>query len=160
MTQQTRQRPFVVTLLAILAGIVGVISVIHALQGLGILPYFIGAFKVRNFDLWYAFMWGLMAWVYFWLAQMLWRVERSAWLFLAVITVFNLILDFTSMLTSGATFSDVSVHFILNALILIYVAIMASKLVRIARDLGELTQLVDRREAAREEAAAEETVPR
>ena len=85
MTQQAKQRPFLVTLLAILAGIVGVVAVIHTLQGLGILPFFIGSFKVRNFDLWYALTWGLMAWVYFWLVQMLWRLDRSAWLFLAVI---------------------------------------------------------------------------
>jgi hypothetical protein len=131
MTQQTKQRPFVVTILAVLAGIVGVLSVIHALQGLGILPFLIGPFNatVRTFDLWYAFMWGLMAWVYFWLAQMLWRVDRQAWLFMAVITVFNLILDFTTLLTGGATttFSDVSVSFILNALILIYVMLPGTK---------------------------------
>jgi hypothetical protein len=127
MTQPTKQRPMVVTILAVLAAAVGVVSVIHALQGLGILPFFIGSFKVRNFDLWYAFMWGLMAWVYFWLTQMLWRVERSAWLFMAVITVFNLILDFTTMLSSNATFSDVSVSFILNALILIYVMLPGTK---------------------------------
>jgi hypothetical protein len=126
-TQQNRQRPFVVTILAVLAGIVGVVSAIHALQGLGILPYFIGSFKVRNFDLWYAFVWGLMAYVYFWLVQMLWRVDRSAWMFMAIITVFNLILDFTMILTSGTTFSDVSVHFILNALILIYVMLPGTK---------------------------------
>jgi hypothetical protein len=127
MTQQTRQRPFVVTILAILAGIAGVIAVIFTLQGLGILPYFIGPYKIRNFDLWYASMWGLMAWVYLWLTRMLWRVDRAAWLFMAVITVFNLILDFTTMLTSNATFSDVSVHFILNALILIYVLLPSTK---------------------------------
>jgi len=117
----------VVTILAILAGIVGVVSVIHALQGLGILPFFIGSFKVRNFDLWYAISWGLMAWIYFWLVQMIWRMDKSAWLFMAVITVFNLILDFTTMLTSNATFSDVSVSFILNALILIYVMLPGTK---------------------------------
>ena len=127
MTQQTKQRPFLVTILAILAGIVGVVSVIHALQGLGILPYIVGSFKVRNFDLWYALTWGLMAWIYFWLVQMIWRMEKSAWLFMAVITAFNLILDFTAMLTSGTTFSDVSVSFILNALILIYVMLPGTK---------------------------------
>ena len=116
-----------VTILAILAGIVGVVSVIHALQGLGILPFIIGSFKVRNFDLWYAISWGLMAWIYFWLVQMIWRMDKSAWLFMAVITVFNLILDFTTMLTSNATFSDVSVSFILNALILIYVMLPGTK---------------------------------
>ena len=52
-------------------------------------------------------------------------------------------------------------YLVFLALILIYVAIMAGKLVRIARDLGELTRIVERREAARDEdAAAEETVTR
>ena len=127
MTQQAKQRPFLVTLLAILAGAIGVIAVIHALQGLGILPFFIGSFKVRNFDLWYALTWGLMAWIYFWLVQMIWRMDKSAWLFMAVITVFNIILDFTAILTSNVTFSDVSVSFILNALILIYVMLPGTK---------------------------------
>ena len=35
------------------------------------------------------------------------------------------------------------------ALVLIYVAIMASKLARISREIGELSELVDRRRAAR-----------
>ena len=51
-------------------------------------------------------------------------------------------------------------YLVFLALILIYVAIMAGKLARIARELGELTQLVERRERARAEDAAEETVPR
>jgi hypothetical protein len=37
------------------------------------------------------------------------------------------------------------------ALILIYVAIMASRLARITRDLDELNQLVDERQSAQEE---------
>ncbi len=128
MAQQTKQRPILVTILAILAGIAGVIAAFHTLQWLGILPFFLGPVKMREFNLWYAFMWGLLAWVYFWLTQMLWRVDRSAWLFLAVITVFNLILAFTEILTSATTtFSDVSVSFILNALILIYVLLPGTK---------------------------------
>jgi hypothetical protein len=51
-------------------------------------------------------------------------------------------------------------YLVFLALILIYVAIMAGKLVRIARELGELTQLVERRDRDREEDAAEETVTR
>jgi hypothetical protein len=127
MAQPTKQRPILVTILAILAAIAGVIAAIFALQGLGILPYIIGPYKIRNFELWYGLMWGLMAWVYFWLTQMLWRVERSAWLFMAAITAFNLILDFSTMLFSNATFSDVSVHFILNALILLYVMLPGTR---------------------------------
>jgi hypothetical protein len=58
-------------------------------------------------------------------------------------------------------------YLVFLALILIYVAIMASKLVRISRDLGELNELLDRRERRADargdddrEQAAEETVPR
>ena len=54
-------------------------------------------------------------------------------------------------------------YLVFLALILIYVAIMASKLVRISRDLGELTQILDRRDRRRaeaDEAPAQETVPR
>ncbi len=128
MTQQTKRRPIVVTILATLAGVAGVVAAIHTLQWLSILPFFLGPVKLREFNLWYALMWGLMVWVYFWLAQMLWRVDRSAWLFLAVITVFNLILAFTEIVTSATTtFSDVSVSVILNALVLIYVMLPSTK---------------------------------
>jgi hypothetical protein len=53
-------------------------------------------------------------------------------------------------------------YLVFLALILIYVAIMASKLVRIGRELGELTEIVDRRDRQRQtdEAPAEEAVRR
>jgi hypothetical protein len=115
-----KSRPFGVTVLAILAGVAAVLAGIHALQALGIFPYIIGKFNVHAFSFWSFLMWALMVWVWVWVVQMLWRVDKEAWLFLAVITVFNLILDFTVML-GAADWSDVSVNFILNALILIYV---------------------------------------
>jgi hypothetical protein len=115
-----KSRPFGVTVLAILAGLAALLAVIHALQALGIFPYVIGPFSVRAFSFWNFLMWALMVWVYVWLVQMLWQVDKQAWLFLAVITVFNLILDFT-LLIGAATFSDVGVSFILNAIILLYV---------------------------------------
>jgi hypothetical protein len=54
-------------------------------------------------------------------------------------------------------------YLVFLALVLIYVAIMAGKLVRIARELGELTELVERRERSRGdelESPAGEVVPR
>jgi hypothetical protein len=42
-------------------------------------------------------------------------------------------------------------YLVFLALVLAYVAIMASKLARIGRELSELTELVERRDAAREE---------
>lgn len=116
----TAKRPFGVSVLAVLAGLLAVLAVVHLLQSLGLLPFFIGPFAFRTFSLFSAIMWGLLVWVYIWLVQMLWNMDPQAWLFLAVITVFNLTLDFVLMLGS-ATWSDVSISFILNGLILIYV---------------------------------------
>lgn len=121
-----KKRPFGVTVLAILAGLLAVLSGVHALQALGILPYFIGEFKVHAFSFWSFLMWALMVWVYAWLVKMLWDMDKQAWLFLAVITVFNMILDFTVMLGAG-DWSDVSIHFLLNAIILIYVMLPGVK---------------------------------
>jgi hypothetical protein len=126
MSASDRKRPFGATILAILAGVLAVIPGIHTLQSLGILPFFIGDFSFRAFSFFNALMWGLMVWVYVWLIQMLWRVDPQAWLFLAVITVFNLILDFTMMLGS-AEWNDVSVSFIINGLILIYVMLPGTR---------------------------------
>ncbi|HEX6555476.1 MAG TPA: hypothetical protein VF026_22135 [Ktedonobacteraceae bacterium] len=116
-----KQRPLGVTILAILAGVAAVLSAINALQFLGIIPFFIvGAHAVRGYNFWYALMWGLMVWVYIWLVQMLWRVEPVAWLFLVIVTIFELTLDFVAML-GGALWQDVSVSFLFNGIILLYV---------------------------------------
>lgn len=116
----TQNRPIGVTILAILAGIAAFFAFIYTLQALAILPFFIGPFLVRGFNLWAAIMWGLMVWVYIWLVQMLWNVDRQAWLFLAMITVFNLVLNFTVLLSQNVAWSDVSLSFLLNGIILIY----------------------------------------
>jgi hypothetical protein len=120
MTKQPVHRPIGVTILAILAGILAVLAALFALQGLGILPYVLGPYKVHAFSFWNFVMWGLMVWVYVWLTKMLWNVEPQAWMFLVIITIFNLILDFVVMLDATTTFSDVSVSFILNGIILLY----------------------------------------
>ena len=123
-------RPFGVTLLATLAALAAVLAGIRTLQYLGLLPFtvtfFIGDFSFRTFNLWAAFMWGLLTWIYIWLVRMLWNVEKEAWLFLAVITVFNLILAFV-VLVGGGTVEDLGATFLLNALILIYVMLPGTK---------------------------------
>jgi hypothetical protein len=121
-----KKRPFGVTILAILAGILAVLAAIFTLQSLGIFPYVIGPVKLHAFNLWNALMWGIMVWIYIWLVRMLWKVDPQAWLFLAVITVFNLILDFVAMLGSPA-WSDVSISFLLNIIVLIYIMLPSTK---------------------------------
>ena len=116
-----KDRPIGVTILAILAAVAAAMAAIHALQFLAIIPFVIGPahYTVRYFSFFYAMMYGLLVWVYVWLFQMLWRVRPEAWLFLVFITVFELMLDFISML-GAKTWQDVSVSFLLNAIILIY----------------------------------------
>jgi len=114
-----KKRPFGVTVLAILAGLAAVLAGVHALQSLGIIPWVLGPFTVHAFSFWSFLMWAVMVWLWAWLVKMLWNVEKEAWLFLAVISAFNLILDFTFMLGQGE-WSDVNVSFIVNGIILIY----------------------------------------
>jgi predicted membrane channel-forming protein YqfA (hemolysin III family) len=51
--------------------------------------------------------------------QMLWQVDPRAWMFLVIVTIFELVLDFVVMLGSS-TWQDVSVSFLFNAAVLIY----------------------------------------
>jgi hypothetical protein len=118
-------RPIGVTVLAILAGVLAVLAGIATLRFLGLFP-FLGPLNIRIFNLWYALMYGLLTWVWAWLAQMLWRVDPSAWMFLAVITVFNLTIDFVIMITGGDWY-DVNVSVILNALILLYIILPGTR---------------------------------
>ncbi len=117
---ETKKRPFVVTVLAVLAGLMAAISFYFALKSLGLFSPF-GA------NLWNAFMWGLLAYIYVWLVQMLWAVDPQAWLFLAAITTINLIFDVFSMASTPAVFTDVSASFILNGLILLYVMLPSTR---------------------------------
>ena len=117
------KRPFGVTLLAIVSGFFAVLAIFSALRFLGVMFRPIGL-VVPGF--WYALMYGLLAWVYVWLTQMLWRVDPAAWLFLAIITVFNLIMNFLVLVGSGSWY-DVQLSVILNGLVLIYVMLPGTK---------------------------------
>jgi hypothetical protein len=118
-----KKRPFGVTVLAILSGFLAALAIFAALRFLGVMFRPVGL-VVPGF--WYALMYGLLAWVYIWLTQMLWHLDPAAWLFLAVITVFNLVLNFIVLITGNA-FTDVSVAIFVNALILLYVMLPGTK---------------------------------
>ena len=118
-TTPARHRPIMVTMLAIGAGILALMSAVHLLQSLGIIPFVIGRFEVRAFSLFHAIMFGLLVWVWGWLVQMLWKVEPQAWIFLVVVSMFNLVLDFV-LLLGETSWSDVSISFLVNAVVLLY----------------------------------------
>ena len=121
-----KQRPIGVTILAVLAALAAIFAGYHVLQFIGLLPFWFGPVPFRSFSLFAALMWGLMVWVYIWLVKMLWEVNPQGWLFLAVISVFNLILEFVT-LVGGAEMGDVIVPFVINGLILIYVMLPGTK---------------------------------
>ena len=113
-------RPIGVTILAVLAGVAAVLAAVRVLQFLGIIPFFsVGEFDFRTTNLWYALMWGLLVWVYIWLTRSLWNVEPGGWIFLVVISVFNLILEFMVLLTGGGI-NDSGAPILLNTIVLIY----------------------------------------
>ena len=91
----------------------------HLLQSLGIIPFVVGRFDIRAFSFFHAIMWGLMVWVWVWLVQMLWRVDPQAWIFLVVVSMFNLVLDFI-LLLGETSWPDVSVSFLVNSVILLF----------------------------------------
>jgi hypothetical protein len=117
-------RPIGVTILAILAVVAAVMAGIATLRFLGLLP--LGPMGFRAFNLWYALMYALLTYIWIWLAKMLWDVEEAAWLFLAVITVFNLTIDFIILVTGGE-WLDVNISVIVNALILIYIMLPGTR---------------------------------
>jgi hypothetical protein len=120
-------RPFAITLLGALAFVALGLSVLHFLQALGIIPYFIGAISFRDFSLWYALMWALMVWVWWWVGRAILMQDPSAWLFLLLISGFNLIFVFVTVIFSPSATTDLSVSFLLNLAIFGYTLLPSTK---------------------------------
>ncbi len=117
----TKKRPFVVTVLALLAGLAALIAVVHTLQMLHLFPIS-GPFGEANFfafNLWGALMWGLLALIYIWLVRMLWNLNSGAWVFLVVLTTLNLIMGVLSIF-GNSSWQAMAPGLLLNGLILIY----------------------------------------
>ncbi|AYK16068.1 MAG: hypothetical protein GX302_05085 [Methanosarcina flavescens] len=113
-------RPIGVTIIMFMAVLLAFINAITMLRFLGFLPYLGTTVGIRVFNLWYALLYGLLAYVWTWVAYMLWQVDRQAWIFLAIITIFNLCLSFVVLVTGGSWY-DVNFTVIVNTLVLIYI---------------------------------------
>jgi hypothetical protein len=120
-------RPLGVTLLAALASVALILAIIHFLQALKILPYFVGPIAIRDFNLWYVLLWGLMIWVWLWVVRALLAMDPSAWLFVLIVSGFNLIFDFFTMIAATETYTDLTVSFILNFVIFGYSMMPSTK---------------------------------
>ena len=120
-------RPLGVTILAALASVALVLSIVHFLQAIGILPYFIGPISIRDFNLWYVLLWGLMIWVWLWVVRALLVMDPSAWLFLLIVSGFNLMFDFFTMISTPTTTTDLTISFLLNLVIFGYTMVPSTK---------------------------------
>jgi hypothetical protein len=115
------KRPVGISILAILAALAGVFAAVQTLQWLGLFPWLGQGPAVRTFNLWYAFCYGLLTWIYIWVFQMLWTMQEAGWLFVVFIAVWDLTLGLIHIITSNAPTPDVvTAHMFILLLILIY----------------------------------------
>jgi hypothetical protein len=121
------KRPLGATILAVLAGVALLLAIVHLLQALGIVPYFVGPVAFHDFSLWYVLLWGLMIWVWLWVVEALWTVRPEAWLFLLIVSGFNLLFDFITMAFSSTTTTDLTASFILSGIIFGYALLPSTK---------------------------------
>ncbi len=124
----TKQRPFGVTVLAVLAGIAAVIAIIHTLQMLHLFPIRgpFGVYAFFTFDFLGAVLWGIMVLIYIWVMNRLLSLDPQGWLFLAALSALNLILAVISIL-GQSTWQAMLPSIIVNGLILIYTLMPSTK---------------------------------
>lgn len=120
-------RPLGVTILAALASVALLLAIVHLLQAIGIVPYVIGPISIRDFNLWYVLLWGLMVWVWLWVLRALLAGDPSAWLFLLIVSGFNLMFDFFTMISTPTTTTDLTVSFLVNLVIFGYTMLPGTK---------------------------------
>jgi hypothetical protein len=122
-----RARPIGVVILAGLAGIELVLAVVHLAQAIGLLPYFIGPVAFRDFNLWYAMMWGLMVWVWVWAIRALLDLDPGAWMFVLIISGFSVTFDFITIIATPTETTDIAVSFFVGLAILVYLLLPGTK---------------------------------
>ena len=124
-----RDRTFAVVILAALAVVAGILSFLDAARYMGWLP--IATFGDMKFVLpqaqWFAaIMAAIVGVIFFVVASWLWNQNPSGWLFVVVITIFNLIFLFLAIL-GQTSFSDVLLQIAVNALALILALLPSTK---------------------------------
>jgi hypothetical protein len=112
--------------LAILAGIAGIIAAYHTLQYMHIIPFVLGPVQFWGFDLWGALLWGLTTVIYAWVVSMLWYVNPQGWLFVVIISIWNLILAVIDILGQSSV-SAMMPALVINGIVLIYCLLPSTK---------------------------------
>jgi len=122
----TKKRPFLVSLLALLALLGAAAAIFHTLQFLGLLPFSLGPFHFYGADWLAALLWTVLALIYLWVFRLLWAVDAQGWLFVTVLSSLNLVLSGVAML-GESSFSAMLPSLAVNAVILIYCLLPGTK---------------------------------
>lgn len=121
-----KARPLGVTILAFLAILGAINALIYTLQMLHIIPVFIGPVAFFTFSLIGAFFWGLLVFIWLWVFRMLWEVNPQGWMFVTLISIFNLIFGIINVI-GASSWLAMAPHIIISGLILIYCMLPGTK---------------------------------
>jgi hypothetical protein len=122
-----QHRTFAVVVLAILAVIAGLIAIADTLRYMGLLPIAVlGELKFFGVNWFGAILSGVVAVIWFAVARQIWNLDPRGWLFVILISGFNLII--LALAVIGATqFQAVAVNFLVNAVALILALLPSTK---------------------------------
>lgn len=123
-----RKRTIAVVILAVVAVLAGLAAVYDTLRFLNILPQEqIGELEFMGSINWLgALLSGIVALIWFSVASQLWNLNPQGWLFVAVISVLNLILLVMSLLGSSS-FGAVAPGIVLNVVALVLTMLPGTK---------------------------------
>ena len=102
----------ILAVIAAFAGVLAIIDVLRYMQWLFSPLSFLGAPLIGGI------LAAIVAAIWFWAAQKLWNGDEQGWIFLVVIAIFYLILDFVSLI-SGTPWELLSASIIISALTLV-----------------------------------------
>ena len=122
----TKQRPWGVIVLTVLAVIAGLWDVWHVLLSLRILTVNFGPFNFFGQGLFGALTWGILALIWFTVARWLWRLEPSGWLFVVLTCILNLIMNFVSWI-GGAPVTLLGLNTLLPLIALLIAALPSTR---------------------------------
>ena len=121
-----KARPLGVTILAFLAILGAINALIYTLQMLHLIPVFIGPVAFFTFSLIGAFFWGLLVFIWLWVFRMLWEVNPQGWMFVTLISIFNLVFGIINVI-GASSWQAMVPHIIISGLILIYCMLPGTK---------------------------------
>jgi hypothetical protein len=124
-----RHRPFAVTILAVVAVIAGIWNVFDTLRYLGVIPIVeVMGFGLKLFNVnWLgAILSAIVALIWFAVAGQLWRLDERGWLFIVIISAFDLFFLFLSLL-GGTTFAAIAPIVLLCAISLLLALLPGTK---------------------------------